>query len=214
MPHNLFLHSSIIQTRAYARTLPGRAMAIKWGKIDVYFALVCALYVNSAILIKAAAAFHTTNPTVDDLAVAYKLLNSAVGNDTARILFGLSLLASGQSATFTGTLSGQIVMGGFLQLKLKPWKRRLITRTIAVVPAAIVAGVSGAPGVSKLLILSQVILSFTLTFAVVPLVKFTSDATKMGKFVNSKIERVAAWAIALIIAGLNIFLVLQALVGI
>jgi manganese transport protein len=213
MPHNLFLHSSCIQTRSYPRTLSGRAMAIKWGKIDIYFALICALYVNAAILILAAAAFHATNPDLTDLSVAYKLLSRAVGSHGARILFGVSLLASGQSATFTGTLSGQIVMGGFLEIKIAPWKRRLITRLIAVVPAAIVAGISGQRGVSKLLVLSQVILSFTLIFAVVPLVRFTSDAEKMGQFVNSRLVKIVAWLIAVVIFGLNMFLVLQAVFG-
>lgn len=213
MPHNLILHSSCIQTRSYPRTPSGRAMAIKWGKVDVYFALTCALYVNAAILILAAAAFHATNPTLTDLSVAYKLLSGAVGSHGARILFGVSLLASGQSATFTGTLSGQIVMAGFLEIKLAPWKRRLITRLIAVIPAAIVAGVSGERGISKLLVLSQVILSFTLTFAVVPLVQFTSDVNKMGQFVNSGLVKAVAWLIAVVIFGLNMFLVLQAILG-
>eukprot|EP00611_Tribonema_gayanum_P005696 TRINITY_DN1490_c0_g1_i1.p1 TRINITY_DN1490_c0_g1~~TRINITY_DN1490_c0_g1_i1.p1 ORF type:complete len:434 (+),score=146.55 TRINITY_DN1490_c0_g1_i1:174-1304(+) len=159
MPHNLFLHSSSIQTRAYPRDDKGRAMAVRYGRIDVMFALLCAFYVNAAILILSAAAFHySANPNKDitDITEAYKLLTSATGQRGAEILFGISLLASGQSSSITGTLSGQIVMGGFVNMRIKPWQRRLITRSIAMIPAAIVAAVSGNKGAGQLLVLSQV----------------------------------------------------------
>ncbi|KAG5183261.1 natural resistance associated macrophage protein [Tribonema minus] len=214
MPHNLFLHSSSIQTRAYPRDDKGRAMAVRYGRIDVMFALLCAFYVNAAILILSAAAFHySANPNKDitDITEAYKLLTSATGQRGAEILFGISLLASGQSSSITGTLSGQIVMGGFVNMRIKPWQRRLITRSIAMIPAAIVAAVSGNKGAGQLLVLSQVILSLTLTFAVVPLVHITSTRAKMGRFVNNWVVTIIAAAIATIIGGLNFFLVIQAI---
>ena len=178
MPHSLFLHSSIIQTRAYPRTKEGKKMAVKYGTVDAGVSLMLAFFVNASILILAAAAFHygpNANPDVANISDAYKLLSPALGNNAARILFGVGLLASGQNSTIIGTLAGQVVMEGFLQIRIKPWLRRLITRSIAIVPAAIVAAISGNSGAGRLLVLSQVILSFTLIFAVVPLVHFTSS---------------------------------------
>jgi manganese transport protein len=214
MPHSLFLHSSIIQTRAYPRTKEGKKMAVKYGSVDAGVSLMLAFFVNASILILAAAAFHYgphANPEVANISDAYKLLSPALGNNAARILFGVGLLASGQNSTIIGTLAGQVVMEGFLQIRLKPWLRRLITRSIAIVPAAIVAAISGNSGAGRLLVLSQVILSFTLIFAVVPLVHFTSSRAKMGNFVNCWFARIAAIIIAVIIGGLNAYLVVQSI---
>jgi manganese transport protein len=214
MPHSLFLHSSIIQTRAYPRTKEGKKMAVKYGTWDSGLSLMLAFFVNASILILAASAFHygpKANRNVASISEAYKLLAPALGNKAARILFGVGLLASGQNSTIIGTLAGQVVMEGFLQIKLKPWLRRLITRSIAIIPAAIVAAIGGNAGAGRLLVLSQVILSFTLIFAVVPLVHFTSSRAKMGSFVNCLVSRYAAILIAVIIGGLNLYLVVQSI---
>lgn len=211
MPHNIFLHSSIIQTRAYTRDTAGKRLAIKYGRIDSTVSLSLAFYVNAAILILAAAAFHYGPNQQHDVAYlsdAYQLLEVSVGS-AAKIVFGVALLACGQNSAITGTLAGQVVMEGFIQIKLKPWVRRLCTRAIAMVPAAIIAGIYGNTGAGKLLVLSQVILSLTLSFAVVPLAHFTGDKVKMGVFVNAWYVKVIAWLLALIIAGLNSFLVIQ-----
>ncbi|CAI5505032.1 unnamed protein product [Closterium sp. Naga37s-1] len=187
MPHNLYLHSSIIQTRNYSRTAEGKRMAVRYGTWDSCLSLFVAFFVNAAILILAAAAFYY-NPsgqqTVADISDAYHLLAPAIGDTAARILFGVALLASGQNSTITGTLAGQIVMEGFVDVKLPPWLRRMVTRCIAIVPAVIVAAISGMEGAGKLLVLSQVILSLQLPFAIAPLVHFTSSPARMGKFVN------------------------------
>src|SRR5207253_8234231 len=181
MPHNLYLHSSIVQTRAFERNDAMKAQAIKYATIDSTMALLFAFFINAAILILAAAAFYgTENANVADIGDAYKLLSPVLGVPLASTLFAVALLASGQNSTLTGTLAGQIVMEGFLNIRLRPWVRRLLTRLIAIVPAAVVAGVAGESGAGKLLILSQVILSLQLSFAVVPLVLFTSDRRKMG----------------------------------
>lgn len=214
MPHSLFLHSSIIQTRAYPRTTAGRKMAVKYGTWDSCLSLMLAFFVNASILILAAAAFHygpNANREVANISDAYKLLAPALGDNAARILFGVGLLASGQNSTIIGTLAGQVVMEGFLHMRIKPWLRRLITRSIAIVPAAIVAAIGGNNGAGRLLVLSQVILSFTLIFAVVPLVHFTSSRDKMGSFVNCWVARICAWLIAAIIGGLNGYLVIQSI---
>lgn len=210
MPHNLYLHSSIVQTRRYIRSAPGKKMAIKYGTIDSTFALMIALFINASILILSAAAFHGSgHQDVADINDAYKLLSPLLGAPLASIFFGVALLASGQNATLTGTMAGQIVMEGFLNLRLRPWIRRLLTRMVAIVPAVIVAALYGERGVGNLLVLSQVILSLQLSFAVVPLVAFTSDRLKMGKFVNSPSLRLISWTIAVLIISLNGYLLFQ-----
>jgi manganese transport protein len=208
MPHNLYLHSSIAQTRAYERTESGKTMAIRFASIDSTVSLFLAMFINAAILILSAAAFHGTgHQDIADIGDAYLLLSPVLGAALASTLFGVALLASGQNATLTGTMAGQIVMEGFLDIHLRPWVRRLLTRLVAIIPAAIVAAVAGERGVGALLIFSQVILSLQLSFAVVPLVQFTSDSRKMGRFVNRRWLKVAAWFVAIVIIGLNVFLV-------
>ncbi|WP_127570006.1 Nramp family divalent metal transporter [Paenibacillus xylaniclasticus] len=210
MPHNLYLHSSIVQTRQFEQTPQGKRQAIRYATADSTFALSLALFINAAILIIAAATFHTTgNTTIAEIGDAYHMLAPLLGTSAASILFGVALLAAGQNATLTGTLAGQIVMEGFLNIRLPSWLRRLITRMIAVVPAVIVIGIMGDSGTADLLILSQVILSLQLSFAVIPLVKFTSDKAKMGEFANKLWLQITAWTIATIIAGLNIYLLVQ-----
>jgi len=214
MPHNLFLHSSLVQTRQYPRTPAGRKVAIKYGQIDSNVSLSFAFFVNAAMLIMAAAVFHYgrhQNREVADITTAYKLLAPAVGDSVAPKLFAVALLCSGQQSTITGTLSGQIVMEGFLDLKMPPWARRMLTRLIAIVPAVVVAAVMGDAGVGMLLVLSQVILSMALSFAVVPLVHFTSTPSKMRGFVNAWWVRIIGWILALIIAGLNAYLVVSSI---
>src|SRR2546426_522398 len=185
MPHNLYLHSSVVQTRAYEETTAGKRMAVKYAFIDSTLALSFALFINAAILIVAAATFHRAGHTaVAEIQEAYQLLTPLLGVAGASAVFALALLASGQNSTLTGTLAGQIVMEGFLNIRIRPWLRRLITRLIAIVPAALTAIFFGESGTAKLLILSQVILSLQPSFAVFPLVWFTSDRVKMGEFVN------------------------------
>ncbi|KAL2630210.1 hypothetical protein R1flu_014896 [Riccia fluitans] len=215
MPHSLFLHSSIIQTRAYPRTKEGKKVAIKYGRWDSSISLMLAFFVNSSILILSAAAFHYgANPKRDvaNITDAYELLAPALGSQVAKILFGVGLLASGQNSTIIGTLAGQIVMEGFLKLRVKPWIRRFVTRGIAIIPAAVIAAVGGNSGAGKLLVMTQVILSLTLSFAVIPLVHFTSSKSKMGPtFVNGWIMTILAVLVATIIAGLNLFLLYQSI---
>ena len=214
MPHNLYLHSSIVQTRAYERNDTGKKMAIKFATIDSTVALLCAFFINAGILILSAAAFHgTSHQNVADINDAYRLLTPVLGATFASTLFAVALLASGQNATLTGTLAGQIVMEGFLDIRLRPWVRRLITRSIAIVPAMIVASLYGAKGVGNLLILSQVVLSLQLGFAVVPLVLFTGDKQKMGGFVNQMWLQALAWVITVIIIGLNTYLLWRVIKG-
>jgi manganese transport protein len=209
MPHNLYLHSSIVQTRRYEETAPGKAEAMRFAVIDSTVALTFALFINAAILIVAAATFHTSGHTdVAEIQDAYKLLTPLLGVGGASTVFALALLASGQNSTLTGTLAGQIVMEGFLQIRLRPWLRRLITRAVAIVPAAVVAILYGESGTAKLLIFSQVILSLQLSFAVVPLVQFTSDRAKMGEFANPGWLKALSWSAAVIIAGLNAWLLI------
>jgi manganese transport protein len=209
MPHNLYLHSSIVQTRQYEETPTGKREAVRYAFIDSTIALSFALFINAAILIVAAAAFHTTGRTeVAEIQDAYKLLTPLLGAGASTV-FAIALLASGQNSTITGTLAGQIVMEGFLNIRLRPWLRRLITRGIAIVPAAITAIIYGEHGTAQLLIFSQVILSLQLSFAVFPLVMFTSDRHKMGDFVNPTWLKVLAYFVATVIASLNVWLLVQ-----
>jgi len=214
MPHNLYLHSSIVQTRKIEPTIEGKRAAIRFATIDSTVALTLALFVNAAILILSAAAFHTSgHQEVAEIQDAYKLLGPMLGTGAASILFGVALLASGQNSTLTGTLAGQIVMEGFLNIRLTPWLRRLITRLIAIVPAVIVIGIYGERGATDLLVLSQVILSLQLSFAVIPLVKFTSSRKKMGELVAPKWMIVLSWIVAVIIAALNAYLLYKTFFG-
>jgi manganese transport protein len=209
MPHNLYLHSSVVQTRKYEETSAGRREAVRYAFVDSTIALTFALFINAAILIIAAATFHTSgNTEVAEIQDAYRLLTPLLGAGAGTV-FALALLASGQNSTLTGTLAGQIVMEGFLNIRLRPWLRRLITRAIAIVPAAITAILYGESGTAHLLVLSQVILSLQLSFAVVPLVMFTSDRAKMGEFVNGRWLTWLAWTVAIFIAVLNGWLLLQ-----
>jgi manganese transport protein len=204
MPHNLYLHSSIVQTRAFGESSAGRREAIKFAVIDSTVALGFALFINAAILVLGAAAFHTRGMNeVADISEAYKLLTPLLGASFASTLFAFALLASGQNSTLTGTLAGQIVMEGFLQIRLKPWIRRLVTRSIAILPAILVIGIAGEGKVTSLLILSQVVLSFQLPFAVIPLVQFTSERAKMGEFANSRATVIIAWVVAAAILFFN-----------
>jgi manganese transport protein len=210
MPHNLYLHSSIVQTRAFKRDEEGKKMAIHFSALGSLGALCTAFFINAAILVLSAAAFHGTgHQDVADIRDAYNLLTPVLGASMASIVFAVALLASGQNSTFTGTLAGQIVMEGFLNIRLRPWVRRMLTRLIAIVPAAVIASMYGEKGVGQLLIFSQVVLSLQLTFAVVPLVMFTSDKKKMGKFVNSLWLQVLSWIITAVIIVLNVFLLWQ-----
>ena len=204
MPHNLYLHSSVVQTRNYEQSSAGKSEAIKFATIDSSVALMFALFINAAILIVAAATFHTRDHReVTEIQDAYKLLSPMLGVPVASALFAFALLASGQNSTLTGTLSGQIVMEGFLNIRLRPWLRRLITRLIAIVPAVFTAALFGTSGTAKLLLLSQVILSLQLSFAVIPLVLFTSDRRKMGEFVSPRWLQALAWITTAVIVLLN-----------
>jgi manganese transport protein len=214
MPHNLYLHSSIVQTRDYKRTPDGKREAIWFANLDSALALMLALFVNAAILIVAAAVFHRGgHPEVAEIGDAYKLLSPMVGVGAASTMFAVALLASGQNSTITGTMAGQIVMEGFLHIKLKPWLRRLITRLLAIIPTVIVVLIYGERGTANLLILSQVILSMQLSFAVFPLVKFTSDRTRMGQFVNATWLKYLSYIVAYLIAALNVWLLVQTFRG-
>lgn len=210
MPHNLYLHSSIVQTRDWETTSPKKWEAITFGTIDSTLALCFALFINSAILIIAAATFHFSGyQDIAEIQDAYKLLSPLLGVNAASAIFGLALLASGQSSTLTATLAGQIVMEGFLNLRLKPWLRRLVTRLIAIIPALISIILLGEKSTSSLLIFSQVILSLQLSFAVVPLVMFTSNKSLMGEFVNPLWLQILSWLVAIVIGSLNAWLLLQ-----
>jgi len=210
MPHNLYLHSSIVQTRKYDLSQEGKREAVRFAFVDSTIALSFALFINAAILIVAAATFHRSgNTQVAEIQDAYQLLTPLLGVGAASIVFALALLASGQNSTLTGTLAGQIVMEGFLNIRIRPWLRRLITRAIAIVPAAIVAILYGESGTAKLLVLSQVVLSLQLSFAVYPLVMFTSDREKMGEFANSTWLKVLAYLVAFVIAALNAWLLFK-----
>jgi manganese transport protein len=205
MPHNLYLHSSIVQTRKYEQNAAGKREAIKFATIDSTVALLLALFINAAILIVSAATFHTRGQTeVAEIQDAFHLLSPTLGVTAASTIFALALLASGQNSTLTGTLAGQIVMEGFLNIRLRPWLRRLITRLIAIVPAVIVTVMYGESGTAQLLVFSQVILSLQLSFAVIPLILFTSSRLKMGEFVIPLWMKLLAWLTAGIIVALNV----------
>jgi manganese transport protein len=214
MPHNLYLHSSIVQTRDWQDTPEKKREAIKFGTIDSTIALTIALFINAAILILSAATFHTSgHQDVAEIQDAYKLLSPVLGFAPASILFAVALLASGQNSTLTGTLAGQIVMEGFIQIRLRPWLRRLVTRLIAIVPAVLTIVFLGEGSTTNLLILSQVILSLQLSFAVIPLIMFTSDRHLMGEFVNPPWLKVLSYTVATIIVGLNVWLLWQTFIG-
>jgi manganese transport protein len=214
MPHNLYLHSSIVQTRRYELSASGKREAIKFATIDSTLALMFALFINAAILVMAAATFYRAGRhEVAGIAEAYQLLSPLLGVGGASTLFAIALLASGQNSTLTGTLAGQIVMEGFLNWRIRPWLRRLITRFIAIAPAVGVIACFGEKKVEDLLIFSQVVLSFQLSFAVFPLVMFTCDKVKMGEFVNPGWVKILSWAVAIVIAVLNAWLLVQAVKG-
>ena len=214
MPHNLYLHSSIVQTRKYLDDTPSKREAVRFATIDSTVALMSALFLNGAILVMAAATFHGSgHEDVADISDAYLLLAPLLGTSLASTLFAVALLFSGQNATLTGTLAGQIVMEGFLNIRLRPWLRRLVTRLIAIIPALITVYVYGERGAGQLLVLSQVILSLQLPFAVFPLVLFTGDRSKMGELVAPKWMLVLAWPVAVLIAGLNVWLLWQTFFG-
>jgi manganese transport protein len=214
MPHNLYLHSSIAQTRKFEPTPDGKREAVFFGTIDVTVALLFALLVNAAIMVVAAATFYRTgHREVAEIQDAYRLLSPLLGVGAASTLFAVALLASGQNSTLTGTLAGQIVMEGFLDIRLRPVIRRLITRLIAILPAVVVTASMGESGTAQLLILSQVILSLQLSFAVIPLVMFTNDKIKMGELVNPVSLKIVGWFMAGVIALLNAYLVWQVISG-
>jgi manganese transport protein len=211
MPHNLYLHSALVQTRQVPRTPEGKRQATRYNFIDSAIALNCAFFVNAAILVLSAATFHKGGIVVTEIQQAHQLLAPLLGTSLASLAFAIALLCAGQSSTITGTLAGQVVMEGFLKFQMRPWLRRLITRAVAVVPAVIVVTLYGDQGTYKLLILSQVILSLQLPFAVIPLVHFTSNRGWMGEFANGRVVKVFAWSSAAIIVGLNAKLVVGAL---
>jgi len=214
MPHNLYLHSSIVQTRAYPRNEEGRRDAIKWATTDSTIALMLALFINAAILIVAAATFHSSgHADLAEIGQAFELLWPLLGLGIASTLFAVALLASGLNSTVTATLAGQIVMEGFLHLRLPNWARRLVTRGIAIVPVVIVTALYGERGTGQLLVFSQVVLSMQLPFAVIPLVRFVSDRRKMGSFAISRPVAVTAWIVAGIIVVLNVKLLFDTLFG-
>ena len=205
MPHNLYLHSSIVQTRKFERTPEGKRDAIKFASIDSAGALMFALFINGAILVLAAASFHWSgHQDVAEIQDAYKLLSPLLGVGWASVLFAVALLASGQNSTLTGTLAGQIVMEGFINVRLRPWIRRLLTRALAIIPAVVVIGIFGEGRTTQLLIASQVVLSMQLGFAVWPLMRFTDEKSKMGEFANPLWVRIAGWITAGIIIVLNV----------
>jgi manganese transport protein len=210
MPHNLYLHSSIVQTRSYPLDRVGKKEAIRFATIDSNIALTIALAINAAILILAAATFYKAGRLdVAEIQEAYKLLSPMLGVTGASTLFAIALLAAGQNSTLTGTMAGQIVMEGFLQIKISPWMRRLFTRLLAVIPAILVIAIAGEKATTHLLLLSQVILSMQLSFAVIPLVQFTGNKRIMGEFVNAVWVRCVGWIMAVIIAGLNVWLLVM-----
>ena len=214
MPHNLFLHSSVVQTRQYSRDSAGKKEAIKFSTIDTVIALVFAFFVNASILIVSASVFHFSGHSdVADIDVAYELLTPLLGTSIASLVFALALLASGQNSTLTGTLTGQIIMEGFLNLKMVAWLRRIITRLIAIVPALAVILFFQDFGVGKLLVLSQVILSLQLPFAIIPLVMFTSSRERMGEFTNARWLKIVAYIITVSIVALNVWLLYNLALG-
>jgi manganese transport protein len=205
MPHNLYLHSSIVQTRKFEQTREGKREAIKYASIDSAGALMFALFINAAILVLAASVFHWSgHENVAAIQDAYKLLSPLLGVSFASVLFAVALLASGQNSTLTGTLAGQIVMEGFLNIRLRPWLRRLITRALAIIPAVLVIGVFGESKTTQLLVASQVVLSMQLGFAIWPLLRFTDERAKMGEFANRLWLKILGWTTAAVIILLNL----------
>ncbi len=213
MPHNLYLHSSLVQTRATDRTPAGIREAIKFNSVDTFVALGFAFFVNAAILVLAAAVFHGRGHIVDDFADAPALLRPLLGGGAATA-FAVALLASGQSSTITGTLAGQIVMEGFLNIRIAPWLRRMITRGIALVPAIFMVAANGGKGTVNLLVMSQVVLSMQLSFAIFPLMMFTSDRRRMGEFTNPAWLQATGYAVCVLIAGLNLKLLYDIIGGV
>jgi len=213
MPHNLYLHSSLVQSRAVSNTFTGKSQACRFNLIDSAIALNAAFFVNAAILVMAAADFHSRGILVTEIQQAHQLLNTLLGATIAPVAFAIALIASGQSSTITGTISGQVVMEGFLNLRIRPWLRRLITRAIALIPAVIVIAIAGNEGTYQLLILSQVVLSLQLPFATIPLIHFTSDRRKMGAFASGFWVKALSWITAAIIVALNLKLVYDELGG-
>jgi manganese transport protein len=214
MPHNLYLHSSIVQTRRYERSEVGRRDAIRWATTDSTLALMLALFVNASILIVAAAVFHAAGRTdVQEIEQAHHLLSPLLGVGIASVLFAVALLASGMNSTVTATLAGQIVMEGFLHLRIPPWARRLLTRGLAIIPVVAVTALYGEGGTARLLILSQVVLSMQLPFAVIPLVQFVSDRRKMGSLAISRPVAMVAWLVAGLILILNGILLVETFGG-
>lgn len=214
MPHNLYLHSSLVQTRKFERTSAGIKQALKYNFIDSTIALNLAFFVNAAILILAAATFHKNGMfDIAEIQDAHKIMEPILGTKWAPILFAVALIAAGQSSTITGTLAGQIVMEGYLNFRMQPWVRRIITRLIAIIPAVIVITIFGEGVTGKLLILSQVILSLQLGFAIIPLIHFVSDKSKMNGFHISRTTQIVSWIVALIIVSLNVKLVYNEIEG-
>ena len=212
MPHNLYLHSSIVQTRRVQPTEAGRREAVRFATFDTLLSLCLALLVNAAIMILAASAFNSSgHKEVTDIADAYRLLEPVVGSALAASLFAIALLASGQSSTFTGTIAGQVVMEGFLDLKIPCWQRRVITRGLALVPAFVGVWLLGDGAIGKMLVLSQVVLSFQLPFAMWPLIRFTSSLEMMGPFANGPVLKVLAWSLFAVISAANVWLVVSVL---
>ncbi|HTA42331.1 MAG TPA: Nramp family divalent metal transporter [Bryobacteraceae bacterium] len=209
MPHNLYLHSALVQTRDFGRTAEEKRAACKWNLVDCTVALNGAMLINCAILILAAAVFFRAGKDVTQIQQAYLLLAPLMGTVVAAKLFGVALFASGQSSTLTGTLAGQIIMEGFLNIRIRPWLRRLVTRSLAIIPALVVIWLSGGEGTFRLLLLSQVVLSLQLPFAIVPLIQFTNDPLRMGHFASGLKVRIAGWATALIVLALNLWLAWQ-----
>ena len=204
MPHNLYLHSSLVQTRSYPRTLSGKREALRFATLDTRIALSGALLINGAILVLAAAAFHTPDgPAPLGIQEAHRLLTPLLGAGSASILFGIALLAAGQNSMVTGALAGQIVMEGFTRLRAPPWARRLFSRLLAIIPAAVIAGFHGVEGTAKLLVFSQVVLSLQLPFAIIPLIRLTSDRARMGPFANTPRQAVLYWVLAILLMALN-----------
>ena len=209
MPHNLYLHSSIVQTRRYPLDILGKKEAVRFATIDSNIALTIAMAINAAILILSAATFHRAGRTdVAEIQEAYHLLTPMIGVGGASTLFAVALLAAGQNSTFTGTLAGQIVMEGFVHIRIPAWARRLLTRLIAIIPAVIVISIAGEGATTHLLLLSQVILSMQLSFAVIPLLHFTGNRRIMGEFVDPAWVRLSGWMMAAVIAGLNLWLLI------
>jgi len=214
MPHNLYLHSSIVQTRVTPADEPGKRSALRLATVDTVASLAVALFINAAILILAASAFHRAGVTdVAGIEEAHRLLEPLTGAAVAGLLFGIALLASGQSSTFTGTIAGQVILEGFLNLKIPCWQRRLITRGLAIVPALIGVLTLGEGSVGKLLVLTQVVLSAQLPFAIFPLLRFTDDKALMGVFANGLLTKTVAWSLFVIISSANAWLVVQTFTG-